>query len=167
MDAKKMEAAKLGMSHAAPEDSSEEQSKIMAKMASLGAAQAGGCFARMALDLGVRGELAGLAIADLARMARDARKSFKGPEEHLEFMVWARGGLKAGDEAQGGKELGAGKAFAKAYAMMERDEWMDLLLTEPFFSSKGCLNASDMAGVVAKLDRAEKEESLRRESVKR
>ena len=85
-------------------------------------------------------------------MARDARKNLNGHEDHLDFMLWARGGLKAGDALQGGKDLAAGKAFAKAYAESGKDAWMDLLLTEPFFSSKGCPNASDMASIIKDMD---------------
>lgn len=157
MQEAKLEAARAGMKLAAGATLNKGQPEDMDGMtraSRLGASQAGGFIAAVALGMGQRGELGEEGAGRLARLAHQARSALSKDEQRLEFMLWTRGGIQAGSDCQGTKQISAARAFSKAYAEMGQDSFVELMMEQPFYSSEGFPNAGDMATIIEQLQGA-------------
>lgn len=151
MEAKQLGDALMGMERALSSQW-EDPARAIDELARIGGAQAGGFMAGMALGMGERGAFDQIAVRAAAELAIRARKLLQERgDEDLDFLLWVRGGLAAASRKQGQRALELGQAFASVYQEGGRDEWIDLLMTQPFFSSKERPNAGDMASIVEAL----------------
>lgn len=154
MQQSKLKAAKSGMSHEARAGADKAQDRALKEMGAMDPVQAGGFLAGVALDLGRGGALGKKSSERLARMVFETRKEFDSQDDHLEFMLWVRGGLAAACCEQQIDAVESGREFARAYAVLKIDGWADLMMTEAFYSTEDCPNADDMALIVEELDAA-------------
>lgn len=157
MQHEKLEAARAGMKLAGGGEvigGQVEALEGMARASRLGASQAGGFIAAVALGMGRRGELGEEGAGRLARLAHQARSALDKDDERLEFMLWTRGGIEAASACQGATQLSAVRAFSKAYAAIGKDSFAELMMGQPFYSSEGCPNAGDMALIIEQLQGA-------------
>lgn len=151
MQEKKLGDALVGMERALC-SRGEDPSRAIDELALAGGAQAGGFMAGMALGMSERGAFDQVALRSAAQLALRARALLHDRgEEDLDFLMWVRGGLAAASRKQGQRVLELGVAFASVYQEAGRDAWVDLLMTQPFFSSKERPNAGDMACIVEAL----------------
>jgi hypothetical protein len=151
MESKQLGEALVGMERALASPW-EDPANAVDELAKTGGAQVGGFMAGMALGMGERGSFDAVAVRAAAELACRARKLLSGrAEEELDFLFWLRGGLAAASKKQGQHTLELGRAFASVYQEGGRDEWLDLLMTQPFFSTQERPNACDMASIVEAL----------------
>lgn len=157
MHQEQLDAARAGMELAARGEMAGDQAEAiegMVRAAKLGASQAGGFIAAVAMGMGRRGELSEEGAGRLARLAHEARSALGKDDQRLEFMLWARGGLAAASARQGAEPMATARAFSKACSAIESDSFAELMMGQPFYSSAACPNACDMALIVEQLEGA-------------